>query len=32
MCYPRGEFRIGERDVYLGYVAGTPVYIGGLQF
>jgi uncharacterized protein (DUF779 family) len=32
MCYPRGDFRIGERDVYLGDVAGTPVYIGGLQF
>ena len=32
MCYPRGEFRVGERDVYLGDVAGTPVYIGGLQF
>ena len=32
MCYPRGEFRIGERDVYLGDVAGTPVFIGGLQF
>jgi uncharacterized protein (DUF779 family) len=32
MCYPRGEFRIGERDVHLGDVAGTPVYIGGLQF
>jgi len=32
MCYPRGEFRIGERDVYLGSVAGVPVYIGGQQF
>jgi len=32
MCYPRGEFRIGERDVHLGDVVGTPVYIGGLQF
>ncbi len=32
MCYPRGEFRIGERDVYLGEVAGTPFYIGGEQF
>ena len=32
MCYPRGEFRIGQRDVHLGDVAGTPVYIGGLQF
>ncbi len=32
MCYPRGEFRIGERDVYLGSVAGTPFYIGGQQY
>lgn len=32
MCYQRGEFRIGERDVLLGQIDGTPVYIGGLQF
>jgi len=32
MCYPRGEFRIGQRDVYLGGVAGQPFYIGGAQF
>jgi uncharacterized protein (DUF779 family) len=32
MCYPRGEFRIGERDVYLGEIAGCPVYISGPQF
>jgi uncharacterized protein len=32
MCYPRGEFRIGERDVYLGAVAGVPFYIGAQQF
>lgn len=32
MCYPRGEFRIGERDVYLGRVAGTPFYMGPDQF
>lgn len=32
MCYPRAEFRIGERDVYLGEVAGTPFYIGGEQY
>ena len=32
MCYPRGEFRIGERDVYLGSIAGVPFYIGGQQF
>ncbi len=32
MCYPRREFRIGARDVYLGEIAGCPVYIGGDQF
>ena len=32
MCYPRGEFRIGDRDVYLGDVANTPFYMGANQF
>ena len=32
MCYPRAEFRIGERDVLLGAVAGVPFYIGGQQY
>ena len=32
MCYPAGEFRVGERDVKLGEVAGVPVYISGSQF
>ncbi len=32
MCYPRGEFKIGERDVFLGLIAGCPVYISGPQF
>lgn len=32
MCYPQGEFRIGQRDVFLGEVAGTPFYIGAQQF
>ena len=32
MCYPRGDFRVGERDVLLGEVAGQPFYIGGQQF
>ncbi|MDQ2930510.1 MAG: DUF779 domain-containing protein [Gemmatimonadota bacterium] len=32
MCFPRGEFKIGQRDVYLGAIAGTPFYIGGEQF
>ena len=32
MCYPRGEFRIGQRDVLLGELEGTPFYIGGQQY
>ena len=32
MCYLRGEFRIGSRDVRLGDIAGTPFYIGAQQF
>jgi uncharacterized protein (DUF779 family) len=33
MCYPRGEFLIGEHDVLLGTIGGdTPVYIGESQF
>lgn len=32
MCYPRGEFRIGQRDVLLGELEGTPFYIGGRQY
>lgn len=32
MCYPRGDFKIGERDVYLGAIAETPFYISGPQY
>ena len=32
MCYPRGEFRIGQRDVLLGRIEDTPFYIGAAQF
>ena len=32
MCYPASDFRVGERDVKLGEVAGVPVYISGTQF
>ncbi|MCC6243342.1 MAG: DUF779 domain-containing protein [Gemmatimonadaceae bacterium] len=32
MCYPRGEFRIGARDVYLGTIADVPFYMGAQQF
>ncbi|HWJ24231.1 MAG TPA: DUF779 domain-containing protein, partial [Gemmatimonadaceae bacterium] len=30
--YPRGEFRIGQRDVLLGRIEDTPFYIGAAQF
>ena len=32
MCYPRGEFRVGSRDVLLGVIEGCEVYIGGDQY
>jgi uncharacterized protein (DUF779 family) len=32
MCYPDGEFIVGDRDVLLGVVRGTPVWISGSQF
>lgn len=32
MCFPRNEFRLSDRDVYLGDVAGTPFYMGANQF
>ena len=31
MCYPRGEFIVGQRDVHLGDVESTPVYIGAAR-
>ncbi|MEJ7928218.1 DUF779 domain-containing protein [Sphingobium sp. AN641] len=31
MCYPAGEFRTGDNDILLGWVGGTPVYIGRAQ-
>jgi len=32
MCYLRGEFKVGSRDVYLGDIAGCPFYMGADQF
>ncbi len=32
MCFPKGEFRIGQRDVLLGFVEGAPFYMGAAQF
>jgi hypothetical protein len=32
MCFPKGEFRVGAQDVYLGEIAGCPFYMGAAQF
>lgn len=32
MCYPAGEFRVGESDVLLGEVAGCPFWMSADQF
>ncbi len=32
MCYPQGEFIVGDHDVRLGAIGGVPVYIGAGQF
>jgi uncharacterized protein (DUF779 family) len=32
MCYALGEFKLGQRDVYLGDIADCPFYMGGDQF
>lgn len=32
MCYPRGEFKVGGSDVFLGTVAGTPFYMSASQY
>ena len=32
MCYPRGEFRVGQSDLYLGDIEDCPFFIGRDQF
>ena len=32
MCYPRGEFMVGDSDVQLGELDGEPFYISRSQF
>ena len=32
MCYPAGEFLIGDRDVRMGEIGGMPFYISESQF
>ena len=32
MCFPRGDFKVGQEDVFLGTIVDTPFYISGPQF
>ncbi|MEU0934363.1 MULTISPECIES: DUF779 domain-containing protein [unclassified Embleya] len=32
MCYPRGEFLVGDADVLLGWVAEQPFYMSAAQY
>jgi uncharacterized protein (DUF779 family) len=32
MCYPQSDFIVGDRDVLLGMIGDTPVYISESQF
>jgi uncharacterized protein len=32
MCYPQGEFLIGDYDVKMGEIGGAPFYISGSQY
>lgn len=32
MCFPAGEFPLGDHDVQLGQIGGMPFYISGSQF
>jgi uncharacterized protein (DUF779 family) len=32
MCYPAGEFMIGDADVLLGRIGGAPFYMSAAQY
>ena len=32
MCFPLGEFIVGDSDVHLGDIGGVPFYISGPQY
>lgn len=32
MCWPAGDFKLGERDVLMGEVGGAEFWIGGDQY
>ena len=32
MCYPRGDFKVGAQDVFMGVIGEQPFYMGRSQF
>lgn len=32
MCYPQGEFNLGEQDILLGEIGGAPFYMYRAQY
>ncbi|WP_419693308.1 DUF779 domain-containing protein [Mesorhizobium muleiense] len=32
MCYPVGDFALGDSDILLGEIGGAPFYIGAAQY
>jgi uncharacterized protein (DUF779 family) len=32
MCYPRSDFKVGAQDIFMGEIAGQPLYMGKSQF
>ncbi len=32
MCYPRGDFKLGQVDIYLGSVGDAPFYMSASQY
>ncbi len=32
MCYPKGDFLVGDHDVLLGEIGGAPFYMSAAQF
>jgi hypothetical protein len=32
MCYPQGEFIVGDSDVLLGHIGGAPFHISSSQY
>ena len=32
MCYPRGDFKVGAQDIFMGEIGGQPFFMGKSQF